>query len=72
MKLLPDDLALRRLIVPFDQMGRTMLVALCNPFDATGKEAVQQMLDYDLQWYFALPSAITRVLSDAYRLSVID
>ncbi len=72
VKLLPDELTLGRLIVPFDQISRTLLVALCNPFDAAGKEAVQQVLDYDIQWFFAMPGSITRVLSEAYRLSVID
>jgi len=72
VKLLPEDLTLRRLVVPFDQISRTLLVAVCNPFDASAKEAVQQLLDYDIQWFFAMPSAITQVLASVYRLSVLD
>ena len=46
VKMLPEDLTLGRLIVPFDVMSRTLMVAMANPFDADGKEMVQQLLDY--------------------------
>jgi hypothetical protein len=44
------------------------MVAMANPFDAAGKEAVQQALDYNLQWHIASPEAISRVLAETYRL----
>jgi tetratricopeptide (TPR) repeat protein len=68
VKMLPEQLTLGRLIVPFDIISRTMMVALANPFDAAGKEAVQQLLDYNIQWHLASPSAIAKVLADSYRL----
>ena len=68
VKMLPDALTLGRLIVPFDIISRTMMVAVANPFDAVGKEAVQQLLDYNIQWHLASPSAILKVLQDTYRL----
>ena len=68
VRLLPESLTLGRLIVPFDIVSRTMMVALCNPFDAAAKQAVQSSLDYHIQWYLAKPSAIARVLRDVYRL----
>ena len=68
VRMLPENLTLGRLIVPFDIVSRTMMVALCNPFDAAAKQAVQSSLDYHIQWYLAKPSAITRVLRDVYRL----
>lgn len=67
VKMLPESLTLGRLIVPFDILSRTMMVAVANPFDAAGKEAVQQLLDYNIQWHLASPTAILRVLSDTYR-----
>ena len=72
VRMLPDHLTLGRLIVPFDIVSRTMMVALCNPFDAAAKQAVQSSLDYHIQWYLAKPSAITRVLRDVYRLDARD
>jgi tetratricopeptide (TPR) repeat protein len=66
--MLPDTLTLGRLFVPFDLVSRTMMVACCNPFDATGREAVQQSVDYTVMWYLARPSAIVKTLQGIYRL----
>ena len=67
-RMLPDSLTVSRLFVPFDLISRTIMVACCNPFDAAGREAVQQSLDYTVAWYMARPSAIVKVLQDIYRL----
>jgi hypothetical protein len=66
--MLPDYLTLGRLFVPFDLVSRTMMVACCNPFDAAGREAVQQSLDYTVAWYLARPSSIVKSLQSIYRL----
>ncbi len=68
VKMLPEELTLGRMIVPFDVMSRTLMIAMANPFDAAGKEAVQKLLDYNLQWHLASPEAITKVLGETYRL----
>ncbi len=68
VKMLPEEITLGRLIVPFDVMSRTLMVAMANPFDATGKDTVQGLLDYNIQWHLASPQAITRVLGETYRL----
>ena len=67
-RMLPDHLTLGRLFLPFDLISRTIMIACCNPFDAAGRDAVQQSLDYTVTWYLARPSAIIKVLQDAYRL----
>ena len=67
-RMLPDQLTLGRLFVPFDLISRTIMVACCNPFDAAGREAVQQSLDYTVAWYLARPGAIIKSLQDIYRL----
>jgi tetratricopeptide (TPR) repeat protein len=66
--MLPENLTLGRLFVPFDLVSRTMMVACCNPFDAAGREAVQQSVDYTVMWYLSRPSAIVRSLQNIYRL----
>ena len=66
--MLPDYLTVGRLFVPFDLVSRTVMVACCNPFDATGREALQQSVDYMVSWYLARPSAIVRNLQSIYRL----
>jgi hypothetical protein len=67
-RMLPDSLTLGRLFVPFDLISRTIMVACCNPFDAAGRDAVQQSLDYTVTWYLARPGAIIKTLQDVYRL----
>ena len=67
-RMLPVHLTLGRLFVPFDLISRTIMVACCNPFDAPGREAVQQSLDYTVTWYLARPGAIIKCLQDIYRL----
>jgi len=69
VKMLPEALTLGRLLVPFDIISRTVMVAMANPFDALGKQAAQQMLDYNIQWHLASPSAISKILRDSYRLT---
>jgi hypothetical protein len=66
--MLPENLTLGRLFVPFDLVSRTMMVACCNPFDAAGREAVQQSVDYSVMWYLSRPAAIIRSLQNIYRL----
>ncbi len=66
--MLPDHLTLGRLFVPFDLVSRTIMVACCNPFDASGREAVEQSVDYAVTWYLARPTAIIRNLQSIYRL----
>ncbi len=60
--MLPESLTIGRLMVPFDIISRTVMIAMANPFDALGKEAVQQLLDYNIQWHLASPQAIFKVL----------
>ncbi len=68
VRMLPDELTIGRLFVPFDLVSRTIMVAVCNPFDAAAREAVQQSLDYTVNWYLAKPAVIIKTLQDIYRL----
>ena len=72
VKMLPESLTLGRLIIPFDIVSRTVMVAMANPFDASGKEALQHLLDYNIQWHLAAPSAINKVLRETYRIDIQD
>ena len=68
VRMLPENLTLGRLILPFDMISRTVMIAMANPFDALGKEAAQQLLDYNVQWHLASPRAIFRALKETYRI----
>jgi hypothetical protein len=72
VRMLPETLTMGRLIVPFDIVSRTLMVAFCNPFDSAAKEATHSSLDYHIQWYLAKPASIMRVLKDVYRLDARD
>ena len=69
VKMLPETLTLGRRIVPFDIVSRTMMVAIDNPFDLPVKAAVQQTVDYQVQWHLAMPGMVHRILRDSYRLT---
>jgi tetratricopeptide (TPR) repeat protein len=64
VKMLPESMTHGRLIVPFDVISRTVMIALANPFDTPGKEAVRQLLDYNVQWHFASPEGIIKALNN--------
>ncbi len=68
VKMLPESLTLSRLVVPFDLISRTVMIAMANPFDSLGKEAVQQLFDYNIQWHVASPEAIAKTLAEVYRI----
>lgn len=72
VRMLPETLTMGRLIIPFDIVSRTLMVAFCNPFDSAAKEATHSSLDYHIQWYLAKPVAMMRVLKDVYRLDARD
>jgi hypothetical protein len=72
VRMLPETITMGRLVVPFDIVSRTLMVAFCNPFDSAAKEATHSSLDYHIQWYLAKPAAIMRVLKDVYRLDARD
>lgn len=72
VRMLPETLTMGRLVIPFDIVSRTLMVAFCNPFDSAAKEATHTSLDYHIQWYLAKPVAMMRVLKDVYRLDARD
>ena len=68
VRMLPDELTVNRLFVPFDLISRTIMVAVANPFDAAAREAVQQSLDYSVMWYLAKPAVIIKTLQYFFKL----
>ena len=68
VRMLPEHLTIGRLIVPFDVVSRTIMIATANPFDAEAKETAQQMLDYHIQWHLAAPQAISKAIASVYKI----
>lgn len=69
VRMLPEHLTLGRLIVPFDIVSRTMMVAAANPFDIAARNAVQQAVDYHVQWHLAMPGVIRKILREVYKIA---
>jgi len=69
VRMLPDELVTARLVVPFDLISRTLMIAVPNPFDGAAKEAAQNALDYNIQWYLAHPDALRHVVKDIYKIA---
>lgn len=68
VRMLPEHLTIERLLVPFDVISRTVMIATANPFDVAARETAQQMLDYNIQWHLAAPQAISNALASVYKV----
>jgi tetratricopeptide (TPR) repeat protein len=66
VRLQPRDISFKYCTMPFDRIGRTLLMASANPFDEPAKKAAEKVLDYNLQWYVCAPQEITQILKDVY------
>lgn len=63
---LPRELCFDRCIVPFDQIGRSVLIATANPFDHKTLAHVKQVLRESVFWYIATPADILAALRKAH------
>jgi tetratricopeptide (TPR) repeat protein len=54
-------------VLPFDQIGKTVLVSTTNPFNARAMHELQQSQGQRIQWYLAAPADLTREIQKAFR-----
>jgi len=54
-------------VLPFDQMGKTVLVSTTNPFNVRAMHELQQSQSQRIQWYLASPVDLTREIQKAFR-----
>jgi hypothetical protein len=66
--LVDKDFSLQHLVLPFDQISKTTLVATANPFDARAKHGVESKIEGRVQWFLAQPLDIVKQLKDIYHL----
>ena len=69
VRLLPARFCARHGLVPFDRLGRAVLVATTNPFDQRTREEVNDMLDCRVFWLVSAPAEIAAVLDRGHRLA---
>jgi len=65
---LSREFQLKHLVLPFDQISKTLLVATVNPFDMHAKKRVEQEAGGRVQWYLTTSFDITKQLKDLYRI----
>jgi len=60
--LVPQEICWEHLMIPFDLISRSVLIATANPFDQQARDRVQGILDYSVFWYVAAPLEIAAAL----------
>lgn len=66
--LLDKEFCLRHLILPFDQISKTVFVATANPFDAQAKNRVEAEIQGRIQWYLTTPQDLIKQLRDIFHI----
>lgn len=66
---LEKEFCLRHLVLPFDQVSKTLFVATVNPFDSQAKHHVEGTTECRVQWYLASPLDLTKSLKDVFRIT---
>ncbi len=63
------EFCLKHLVLPFDQISKTMLVATLNPFDAQAKKRIEMETDGRVQWYITQPEDMIKQLKSVFHIS---
>lgn len=54
-------------VLPIDQIGKTVIVATTNPFNARAMQELQLSQGNRIHWYLAAPADLTREINKAFR-----
>ncbi|MBI1176175.1 tetratricopeptide repeat protein [bacterium] len=54
-------------ILPFDRVGKAVLVATTNPFNARAVKELQDLQPGRIQWYLAAPAELSRQIKKVFR-----
>jgi type IV pilus assembly protein PilB len=68
LKLVPNDLAGKYLIVPVSRFGRTLTVAMINPGDVAAIEDIQFATGFEVDAVVAAEDALLKVVQDHYNV----
>lgn len=62
------EFCLRHLILPFDQISKTLMVATVNPFDAHAKNRLESETVGRVQWYLADPLDLVKTIKAVFHI----
>jgi tetratricopeptide (TPR) repeat protein len=65
---LPLEFCWQHCLVPFDKIGKCVLIATTNPFDQAARRLVESKLQSNLFWYISPPAEIATTLRRAHQL----
>lgn len=68
VKIIPADLALKHQIIPISRVGKTLRMAMVNPFDNDAIESVRFGLGYDVEPVVAAERAMNSALKKYYKI----
>jgi len=68
VRLLPRDVCFRYLTLPFDRIGRTLLLSASNPYMRAYFDPMAAKMGLTFQWYLNMPNELRLVLQNVYRL----
>jgi tetratricopeptide (TPR) repeat protein len=63
----PAAVCRRWCVLPFDRVGKVVLVATTNPFNARAMKELQDAHPGRIQWYLAAPAELTREIKKVFR-----
>jgi len=66
--LIPLEACWQLCMIPFDKIGRCILIATANPFSQPVRQAVEATLKANLFWYVAAPAEIATALRRVHRV----
>ncbi|MBN2363762.1 Flp pilus assembly complex ATPase component TadA [candidate division WOR-3 bacterium] len=68
IKLVPANMALKHQMIPISRVGKTLRIAMVNPFDQGAIEAVRFGLGYEIEPVVAAEIAVLNALSKYYKV----
>jgi hypothetical protein len=66
-RMYPADVCRRWCVLPFDRVGKVVLVATTNPFNARAIKELQDAQPGRIQWYLTAPNDLTREIKKVFR-----
>jgi len=67
-EIVDPELCITRMVLPFDQISRTVFAATLNPLDRSAKHQIETAAQCHVQWYLTRPADLRLKIKDVFRL----
>ena len=67
-QFIDPGLCISRMVLPFDQISRTIFAATVNPLDRHAKHQIESAAQCHVQWYLTRPADLRLKIKDVFRL----